>query len=409
MRVFWKTFGCRVNQVETQALRERCEAPGAAEAASFEEADACVVNTCTVTAEADAEALRLLRRISRRNPAARLIVTGCLATRDPGSVREAAPHAEIVGNAEKAGLPALLGCSPVPASFGVTGLRSRSRAFVKIQDGCNMGCAFCVIPAIRPALSCKPWPELLAEVNGLVSAGRPEIVLCGIRLGRYLSRDEAGRRLDLVGALERLLELPGAFRLRLSSLEITDATDRLLALMGASGGKLCPSLHLPLQSGSTAVLRRMRRWYSAEFYRRRAEAFLAAVPKAALFADVIVGFPGETDAEHAESLAFAEDAGFSGLHVFRHSSRPGTDAAVLAPLPERTQARRAAQWRALDERLRAAFAARLVGQRRVVVPELDGGQALTEDFAAVRLSVPAKPGLLPVAVTAPGLAAPAGG
>ncbi len=399
MRVYWKTFGCRVNQVETQALREAVEGAGAEEAISYECADVCVVNTCTVTAEADAEALRLLRRIGRRNPAARLIVTGCLATRDATLVRSAAPQAEIVGSGDKQALPALLGCSAAGSAFGVTGLRSRSRAFVKVQDGCNMSCSFCVIPSIRPRLSCKPWTELLVEVRGLIAAGRPEIVLCGIRLGRYLSRDEDGRRVDLVAALERLLALPGEFRLRLSSLEITDATDRLLALMAASGGRLCPSLHAPLQSGSDAVLRRMRRWYSADFYRRRAEAFLAQVPTAALFADVMTGFPGETDAEHEESLRFAEGAGFSGLHVFRYSARPGTEAAAARPVAESVVASRSADWRRLDEGLRGTFAARAAGQRRVVVPELDGRQALTEDFLSLALEGPAGPGLRPALVT----------
>jgi threonylcarbamoyladenosine tRNA methylthiotransferase MtaB len=391
MRVFWKTYGCRVNQYETQALRERA---GAQDATGLDDADVCVLNTCTVTGRADSEALALLRRITRRNPAARVIVTGCLATRAPRLVRAAAPHAEIVGNGEKEGLPALLGCSSTPAG-GVAGLHGRARAFVKVQDGCNMNCAFCVIPAIRPKLDSKPWPALRAEVEGLVAAGRCEIVLCGIRLGRYLSRDGNGSRVDLCGAIERLLELPGAFRLRLSSLEITDASDRLFGLMARSDGKLCPSLHAPLQSGSTTVLRRMNRWYSADFYRRRAEAFHANVPKAALFADVMTGFPGETDGEHAESLAFAESVGFSGLHVFRYSRRPGTAAALLKAVPERTIARRAEQWRELDGRLRASFAARVVAQRRVVAPELDGREGLTEDFMRVSLEGRAPGGLAP--------------
>ena len=393
MRVYTKTFGCRVNQYETQALRERLgREAGSVDAEGFEDADVCVVNTCTVTAEADREALALLRRIGRRNPAARLFVTGCLVSRDAALVRAAAPHAQLVGNAEKASLPALLGCAPAPLG-GVSGLAGRSRAFVKVQDGCNMSCAFCVIPSIRPELSSKSWPELLDEVRGLVDAGKPEIVLCGIRLGRYLSRDEAGRRVDLVCALERLLEVPGEFRLRLSSLEITDATDRLFALMAASGGRLCPSLHAPLQSGSETVLRRMKRWYSAEFYRRRADAFRAQVPKAALFADVMTGFPGETDAEHEESLRFAQTLPFDGLHVFRYSRRPGTAAARLSPVPEAVIARRAAEWRALDERLRAAFAARVVGRERTVVPELAGDAGLTEDFLEVGLPERLPPGL----------------
>ena len=398
MKTYFHTFGCRVNQYETQALRERCAGTGSSAVDDWEEADVCVVNTCTVTAEADGEALRLLRRIAKRNPVARLIVTGCLATRDAGLIRRSAPHAEIIENAAKDDLPAALGCAAMPAFRGVSALHRRARAFVKVQDGCNMGCTFCVIPSIRPLLSSKPWPQLQAEVAGLVDGGLSEIVLCGIRLGRYLSEDSSGRRVDLCGALERLLEMPGRFRLRLSSLEITDATNRLFELMSRSKGKLCPSLHAPLQSGSTAVLRRMKRWYSADFYRRRAEVFLSSVPQAALFADIMIGFPDETPSEYEESLTFAERLGFSGLHVFRYSRRPDTEAARRPAVAQTIVAQRARQWRRLDGKLREGFARRAVGARRTVVPELDGVSGLCEDFLRVSLDGPAAAGLLAVRV-----------
>ena len=186
---------------------------------------------------------------------------------------------------------------------------------------------------MRPTLSCKPIAELEAEVKNLVAGGYAEVVLCGVRLGRYLVEDASGRRVDFVAMLERLLALPGDFRVRLSSLEITDVTERFLALMAGSGGKLCPSLHLPLQSGSEQVLKRMERWYSAAFYARRVEEALEnrACREAGLFADVMVGFPGETEAEHRESVDFvAEKIGFSGLHVFRYSKRAGTPAVRFA-------------------------------------------------------------------------------
>lgn len=351
-----------------------------------------MVNTCTVTAEADREALALLRRVTRRNPAARLVVTGCLATRDPGLVREAAPAAVVVGNEEKAGIPALLGCAPAPAEAALPALSGRSRAFLKIQDGCNMDCAYCTIPAIRPALVSVPPEELAARARACAEAGVPELVLCGIRLGRYLWR-EPGVRLDLAGLVQRLLAVPGDFRVRLSSLEVTDVTDRLLALMASSGGRFCPSLHLPLQSGSDAVLQRMRRWYSAEAYRRRVDAYRAAVPEGALFADVITGFAGETEAEHRESLRFAESLGFDGLHVFRYSPRPGTTAAGLKAPPHDVVRRRAEEWRALDRARRAAHAARAVGAVRTVAPELSGRDGLTEDFLTVSFAAPLGRGL----------------
>ncbi len=397
MRYWSSSFGCRVNQYEGQRLREQALGGGAVLVGRFEDADVCVVNTCTVTREADREALSLLRRIVRRNPAARLIVTGCLATRDPGLVAREAPSALIVGNGAKDSLPALFGCQAAPAWSGVEGFQGHSRAFVKIQDGCNMSCSFCIIPSVRPRLSCKPLADLLAEVRGLVASGYREIVLCGVRLGRYLG-DDAGRRVDFCVMLERLIDLPGDFRLRLSSLEITDVTERLVALMQSAGARLCPSLHAPLQSGCDAVLKNMGRWYRAEFYRRRAEAFLSRVPRAALFADIMAGFPEESEAEAEESRRFVASLGFSGLHVFRYSSRPRTAAARRPQVPEPAVLRRARELRALDAELRAAFARRAVGQRRWGMVELDGLTALTEDFLSVRLCERAEAGLRPLAV-----------
>ena len=383
MKIFVKSFGCRVNQAEGESLKASLLQGGSSESEGFEDADLCVLNTCTVTAEADREVLALLRRVVRRNPAARLVVTGCLATRDPGAVLAAAPAAVVVGNDAKASIPAMLGCSPAPAEARLPSVAGRSRAFLKVQDGCNMDCTYCTIPSIRPTLSSVPLPDLMERVRALAAAGVPEIVLSGIRLGRYLWRAPGVPRVDLGGLVERILEIPGDFRVRLSSLEVTDATDRLLSLMASSGGRFCPSLHLPLQSGSDAVLERMKRWYSAGFYRRRVDAYRSAVPEASLFADIMTGFPGETDAEHEESLRFAQSLRFDGLHVFRYSSRPGTTAARWKAPDGKVVRARADQWRALDAERRSAHAARSIGAVRVAAPELSGREGLTEDFLSV--------------------------
>ncbi len=382
-----------MNQAEGESLRASLLSGGSTEAEGFEDADVCVVNTCTVTAEADREALALLRRVVRRNPAARLVVTGCLATRDPELVRGAAPSAVLIGNDAKASIPAMFGCSPAPAEAALPSVSGRSRAFLKVQDGCNMDCAYCTIPSIRPDLSSVSLTELLVKTRALASAGVPEIVLCGIRLGRYLWREPGEARVDLGGLVSRMLEIPGDFRIRLSSLEVTDATDRLLSLMAESNGRLCPSLHLPLQSGSDAVLKRMKRWYSVEFFRRRVDRYRELVPEGALFTDVITGFPGETDAEHRESLEFVRALNFDGLHVFRYSARPGTSAAALKPLNPALIRERSDEWRALDAARRAAHAARAAGRESVVVPELSGRHGLTEDFLTVALERPLPPGL----------------
>ena len=392
MKIWFHTFGCRVNQYETQILREKMLAGAQSRATEdFLDADVCVINTCTVTEQADNEALKLARRIAIRNPAARLIVTGCLASRDPQAILKEAPAALVVGNEGKDNLPAMLGCSAGPMTPGaaqpsISWFHVHSRAFVKIQDGCNMECAYCVIPAVRPKLSCKPYDNLRHEVENLLAQGYVEIVLCGIRLGRYMSADGAGKRVDFVSMLERLTRIPGDFRIRLSSLEITDVGDRLIAVMANSTGRLCPSLHVPLQSGSAWVLKRMQRWYSAAFYKRRINALKNVLPHVGLFTDIMVGFPGENQARFKESLDLIKEIEFSGLHVFRYSQRAKTPAARYeGQIPEKEISARASEMRRLDHDLRAAFAARAVGSRRRVVAELSGREALTEDFLTVKL------------------------
>lgn len=398
MKIYFKTFGCRVNQYETEGLRERLLSDGVSYAVSdFEKADLCVINTCTVTSEADRDALQIARQISRRNPAARLVVTGCLATRSPEEIRKAAPAAVIVSNEEKEDLPSLIGCLSVPGAAGLQNFSEHARAFIKVQDGCNMYCTYCIIPAVRPEMSSRQPETIEREVARLVENGYSEIVLCGIRLGRYMSADSSGRRVDFVRLLERLIALPGDFRIRLSSLEITDITERFLTLAAESDGKICPSFHLPLQSGSDAVLKKMKRWYSAEFYARRIRALQERFPRAGLFTDIMVGFPGETREMFEESMRVVEDMGFSGLHVFRYSKRTGTPAAEWQgeQVAEGEIIRRARGMRALDRRLREAFAALSAGKRSRVLVEERGirVEGLTEHFLRVQFVKSPGPGL----------------
>lgn len=390
VKYFFHTFGCRVNQYETELLRERLCAGGSTTTGDFETADLCVVNTCTVTRAADQDALRLIRRISRRNPAARLLVTGCLASRAPEEILAAAPHAIVKGNEGKAELAEALGCAPAPAAAGIRGFAGKSRAWVKVQDGCNMHCTYCIIPSVRPALSSRRAEEIVAEIRGLVEGGFREVVLCGIRLGRYLDQT-AGRRVDFNALLERLLALPGDFRVRLSSFEITDVTDRFLGVAEEAADKLCPSFHLPLQSGSDAVLKKMERWYSAAFFERRVTALRERLPHAGLFTDVMVGFPGETEDDFKRTLALLGRLGFCGLHVFPFSARAGTPAARWEPVAPGVLDGRLRELRALDARLRRAFAARALGRRRRVLVE-EAAYGTAEDFLRVRLDRDPGPG-----------------
>ncbi|MBI5243360.1 MAG: tRNA (N(6)-L-threonylcarbamoyladenosine(37)-C(2))-methylthiotransferase MtaB [Elusimicrobia bacterium] len=396
MRIFFKTFGCRVNQYETEALRERLLSGGASLAEDFESADLCVVNTCTVTGEADKDALALLRRIGRRNPSARVIVTGCLATRAQAEILKASPSAVVVGNSRKDDIPALLGCESASGFAGIAAFSGHSRAFLKAQDGCDMKCSYCVVPSVRPKLWSKPYPEIEREARGLIEGGFAELVLCGIRLGRYSSEDAAGREVDIVGLIERLIALPGDFRIRLSSLEIMDVNSRFLDLAASSAGRLCPSFHLPVQSGSESVLKRMRRSYTAAFYARRIESLRARLPGAGLFTDVLAGFPGESEEEFLDSVDFIGRMRFSGLHVFRFSRRSGTPAAAMqGRLPESALKERSDLLRAMDGKLRAAFAASAVGSRRQVVVEERSKSvtATTDHFLRVFLDKDPGPGL----------------
>jgi len=389
MKLYTKTFGCRVNQYETEGIKEKLLADGVSVAVrDFETADLCVVNTCTVTGEADKDALLLLRRISRRNPAARLVVTGCLATRHPESVRAAAPAATIVSNENKDDIPAMLGCQSAPEYAGIRGYADRSRAFVKVQDGCNMHCTYCIIPSVRPTMTTKPIADLEREIRVLVEGGYGEIVLCGVRLGRYLTQDASGRRVDFCAMLERLLGIEGDFRIRLSSFEITDLTERFLDLFEKSEGKVAPSFHLPLQSGSQAVLQRMKRWYSTRFYAHRIAALRARGIDVGLFTDLMVGFPGESEDEALESESFVREIGFDGLHIFRYSDRDGTPAARgSGHLPAETLRARADRMRAIDLEFCAAFANRHLGKRRRVLVEARGSrvEGTTEHFLRVVL------------------------
>ncbi|MCX5796611.1 MAG: radical SAM protein [Elusimicrobia bacterium] len=378
MKIWSRTFGCRVNQAESEELRARLAAAGCSPAHSLAEAELCVVNTCTVTRDADREALKFLRRASRENPRARLLVTGCLARRSPDEIRAAAPHAEIAADLEQLALPRASGLLP-----------ERARALLKVQDGCDGSCSYCVVPKVRPTLRSLALEEVVARVRGLVAAGVPEIVLCGIRLGRY-SQGGVG----LAGLLKRLLLIPGAFRLRLSSLEFQEADDALAVLMAESSCRLCPHLHLPLQSGCEATLRRMNRPYSAAAFARRVAALRRRVPTLALFTDIITGFPGETEAESGASLAFVRGLGLRGLHVFRYSAREGTPAASLpGQVPAAAARERLDQWLGLDRDLRQRHAREAVGQERVAVPLKTGREAVTEDFLTVRLDRNPGPGL----------------
>jgi threonylcarbamoyladenosine tRNA methylthiotransferase MtaB len=347
------TFGCKANQYDTQVLREALARRGWAEQSS--DAELVVVNTCTVTHEAGRKARQLIRRLSRENPNVRIAVTGCLAESEPEVLRELPAVEWVLGNGEAkrpTNFLRHLGEEVDPEELGIpsgiTEFAGHTRAFVKIQDGCDMACAFCIIPKVRGKSRSRPIPELVAEIERLVSAGHVEVVLCGIHIGHW-GRDLGLGIADLLRALAEAEPRdadgrPLDFRLRLSSIEATEVTPELLALLAAHPERIAPHLHMPMQSGDDGVLAAMNRWYDTATYLRACDAIRDALDRPAFTADVIVGFPGEDDAAFSRTLETVRAAGFARIHVFPFSARPGTAAADLtgAPPPEAVRERRAA-------------------------------------------------------------------
>jgi len=367
------TLGCKVNQYETQYLRDGLATIGYHDAPEGVSADLCLVNTCTVTAEGDAKSRQTIRQLARRNPEARIVVMGCYATRAPDEVAALPGVAEVL--TDKRELPdwlARYGVVDVPT--GISGFDHHARAFVKVQDGCLLRCSFCIIPKVRPVLTSRPVQHILDEVRRLVDRGFRELVLTGIHLGHYgvdfnrgLPKREWVRLSHLV---ERIVALEGDFRVRLSSIEATETTRELIAVMAAHPDRVCPHLHVSMQSGSDCVLRRMRRrWCSRRFVDR---CLLAreALDRPAFTTDIIVGFPGESDEDFNESCRVAEEVGFSKIHIFPFSPRRTTVAADMPDqVPPQVKAQRREQLLALEARLRERYFASLRGQRLRVLVE----------------------------------------
>lgn len=367
------TLGCKVNQYETEFVREGLSRIGFVDASDGQAADLCVVNTCTVTAEGDAKSRQSIRRLAKENPAARIVVMGCYATRAPDEVANLPGVAEVV--TDKRELPDLLarfGVRDVPT--GISHFRGHARAWVKVQDGCLLRCSYCIIPLVRPTMASRPAEHIVAEVQRLVAGGYREIVLTGIHLGHYgvdLNRDKPKQDwLRLSHLLRRLVTLPGDFRLRLSSIEATEVTRELVDVMADHGDRICPHLHICLQSGSDAVLARMKRRWGVRRFIDRCRLVQERLDLPALTTDVIVGFPGETDAEFEETCQTVHDVGFSKIHVFSFSPRRGTPAAEMRDqVPKHVKQERHDRLVALEAELRDAYFRRLLGRKLQVLVE----------------------------------------
>ncbi len=366
------TLGCKVNQYETQLVKEALEQNGFREAAEDEAADLCVVNTCTVTAESDAKGRQLIRQLAQRNPGTQTLVMGCFATRDPEAVRNLPGVFEVV--TDKRELPDVLqriGLQHVPS--GISRFDGHRRAFVKVQDGCVLRCTYCIIPSVRPGLRSRAPQDIEEEVRRLIDGGYQEIVLCGIHLGHYGVDATRGRTgsppFRLRHLIQRLDQIPGTWRLRLSSIEAGEVGDDFIAA-AADCEHLCPHFHPALQSGSNTVLARMRRRYRTESFLSKIDNFRNRFDQPAFSTDVIVGFPGETEAEFQETLDTCEAAGFSKIHAFPFSARKGTPAAEfpdqVAPDVKKQRMERLAE---LERRLAGRYHGSLLGRTLSVMIE----------------------------------------
>ncbi len=367
------TLGCKVNQYETEFLREGLFGIGYEDAAEGDAADLCVVNTCTVTAEGDSKSRQIIRRLARENPASKIVVMGCYATRAPEEVATLPNVTEVLTDKRELGdLLGRFGVTDVPT--GISGFGRRHRAYVKVQDGCLLRCSFCIIPMVRPELASRPLAHILEEVWRLVDNGYREVVLTGIHLGhygvdwnRYEPKENWTRLSHLVRAIA---ELPGDFRVRLSSIEATEVTRELIDIMADNPEKICPHLHISMQSGSDSVLRRMRRRWGSRRFIDRCQLLKEQLDRPAITTDIIVGFPGETDAEFAETCETARQVGFSKIHIFPFSARRGTPAADMpAQLPKEVKQARGQELARVEAELQAAYFASLAGKRLRVLVE----------------------------------------
>ncbi len=359
-----ENFGCRANQADGAALEHQFEQRGLARASTATQADFVLFNSCDVTAAANQDARAAIRRTRRQNPEAKIIITGCYAQRASKEIAALPGVSAVIGNSHKHQLadlalrevpvrervqPRLLASTAEPTSSGhellaapvfegTGAANERNRPNLKVQDGCDNRCSFCVIPFVRGQSRSLPPTEIFREVNALVATGYREVVISGINLGRW-GRDLAVSRqpsacsktteLRFEDLIRAILEETSLEKLRISSVEPMDWTDDLISLVARSP-RIAKHAHVPLQSGSDAVLRRMHRKYRPWHYREKIEKLRAAMPTAAIGADVMVGFPGETAAEFEETRRLIEELPFTYLHVFTYSARPGTPAASMA-------------------------------------------------------------------------------
>ncbi len=415
---FVENFGCRATQADGAAIERQLADKGLVRAEDSATAEVVVLNTCTVTASADQDARATIRRIHRQNPDARILVTGCYAQRAPEEIASIPGVSLVVGNSHKhqladIAMPQASGFVPLGSVQDSTGARAvvgdvfahtellaapvfdsdneKTRPNLKVQDGCNNRCSFCIIPFVRGRSRSLKSDEVIANVDRLVANGYREIVLSGINLGRWGRDLRAGEaetpsstRVRFVDLLCEILDRTSVAKLRISSVEPMDWSDDLIALV-ASSDRICRHAHVPLQSGSDRILRKMHRKYRPWHYEDRITRIRAAMPTAAIGADVMVGFPGETDDDFEQTRAFIERLPFTYLHVFTYSSRPGTPSAEMPDqVPVHVARERNRILRELVAGKKREFQAQFIGKslEAITLTHISNGrtEALTDNY-----------------------------
>lgn len=359
------TLGCRTNQYESQGYHDQLQGMGYQAAGDEEQADVCIVNTCTVTESADRHSRTEIRRLTRQNPGSRLIVTGCLAQRLPEQIGAMEGVTDLVSNREKEQLVANAFPEETAPEFSIKNFAAHTRAFVKVQDGCNSFCTYCIIPYVRGRSRSRSMDDVVREVEGLVANGYKEVVLTGINIGDFDGAKE-DKLADLVRAVDKV---PGLERLRVSSIDPDEVDDNLMDAI-INGRKTSPSMHIVLQSGSNVILKRMNRKYTRQIFMATIDKLRAAHPDFTFTTDLIVGFPGETEADFQETLAVMREVQFAKVHMFPYSERPRTRAALFPnKVPEEVIRQRKQEVLHVAEQIAFGLRDRYVGRRMRVLTE----------------------------------------
>lgn len=361
------TLGCRTNQYESAAYAKQLKEMGYVEAKENEEADLCIVNSCTVTEGADRSSRHQIRQLSRFHPKAKIVVTGCLADRLPGEIAEMPEVSTVVLNKNKETLLSqVFPDEEILPEFAIDQFSGHTRAFVKVQDGCNSFCTYCIIPYVRGRSRSRDVESILREVETLISNGYKEIVITGINVGDF---DGGEKKTTLAELVQEIDQMPGLHRLRISSIDPDEVDDALLDAV-ISGKTTCHSMHIVLQSGSNAILKKMNRKYTRQMFLEAIQKCKSASKNFTFTTDIIVGFPGETESDFEDTLDMMEHVQFAKVHMFPYSTRPRTRAALYQnQIPQKIIHERKQQVLRLSEQISYQLREDFVGQTMPVLLE----------------------------------------